>query len=306
MLDKNNCTFNALAHENMIKTYKHIEEKEEDIYFKVVRMSEIQSRNANEQEEAHRHEYYTVLVVNQAEGIHRIDFVDYPFTGNQIFCVSPGQVHHVIENGPSEGFVILFSNDFLIQNNISLNFIEDLNLFRTFGETPPIALNNHKMMRVNSLCELLVDYQQRDMKFKGDAQGAFLKLILIECNNSCELPSDNNPQSIEVGNRLIKEFKALINTHYKEVHSVSNYAALLNITADHLNRTVKQFTGKTAKDHLDGRISLAAKRLLYFSTQSTKEIAFELGFNEPAHFSSYFKKITGQTPSQYRKSMLEK
>lgn len=290
----------------MIKTYKHIEKEREDIYFKILRMSELVDRNNGEKEEAHRHDYFTVLVVNKAQGTHKIDFVDYALKENQIYCVSPGQVHQVIEEEQSEGFVLLFSNDFLIQNNIPFRFIEDLNLFRNFGETPPVTLSDLNMMRVNSLCELLLDYRDRDMKFHSEAQSSFLKLILIECNNACELPKQAHTQNIEAGNTLMKNFKDLINTHYKSIHTVNTYADKMNITADHLNRTIKHLTGKTAKDHLDARISLAAKRLLYFSTLSLKEIAFELGFNEPAHFSSYFKKLTGQTPSNYRKSMLKK
>ncbi|SFT36849.1 AraC-type DNA-binding protein [Lishizhenia tianjinensis] len=290
----------------MIKTYKHIEDNREDIYFKVVRMSELVDRNKGEKEDPHRHDYYTVLVVNKAKGVHKIDFEAYELSENQIYCVSPGQVHQVIEEESSEGFVLLFSNDFLVQNHIPLRFIEDLNLFRNFGETPPVTLDTLNMMRVNSLCELLIDYQNRSMKFHSEAQSSFLKLILIECNNACELPTHQHTQGIEVGNTLLKNFKKLINQHYKEIHTVNTYAEKMNITADHLNRTIKHLTGKTAKDHLDGRITLAAKRLLYFSTLSLKEIAFELGFNEPAHFSSYFKKIAGQSPSNYRKSMQEK
>lgn len=285
-----------------IKTYKHIQENHEKVFFKIKRMSDIYKERLGAVDEAHRHDYYTVLLVNDAQGIHRIDFKDYELSKDQIFCVSPGQVHQVLEERPSMGYILLFSNDFLIENNISLKFIEDLNLFRTFGDTPPIVMDTKEMMRVNSLCELLLDYDKRDMKFKTEAISSYLRLILIECNNACTSPFFDNPQSIEAGNSVLKNFKDLINENYKQIHSVSGYAEILHISADHLNRTIKNLTGKTAKDHLDGRIILAAKRLLYFSSLSTKEIAFDLGFNEPAHFSTYFKKLTGESPSKYRKN----
>lgn len=285
-----------------IKTYKYIEENHEKVFFKIKRMSDLHKERRGKVDEEHRHDYYTVLLVNEAHGIHRIDFKDYALSKDQVFCVSPGQVHQVIEKSPSDGYILLFSNDFLVENNVSIKFIEDLNLFRTFGDTPPIEMSTKEMMRVNSLCELLLDYEQREMKFKTEAISSYLRLILIECNNACTSPVFDNPQSIEAGNSVLKNFKNLINNNYKEIHSITNYAELLHISPDHLNRTIKNLTGKTAKDHLDGRIILGAKRLLYFSSLNTKEIAFELGFNEPAHFSAYFKKLTGESPSVYRKN----
>jgi AraC-like DNA-binding protein len=59
-------------------------------------------------------------------------------------------------------------------------------------------------------------------------------------------------------------------------------------------------TGKTAKEHIQARIALEAKRLLHFSDLSVKEIGFQLGFPEPANFSAFFKKCTGSSPSNFK------
>jgi AraC-like DNA-binding protein len=74
----------------------------------------------------------------------------------------------------------------------------------------------------------------------------------------------------------------------------------LNVTADYLNKTVKNITGKSAKEHIQTKIIIEAKRSLLFSEISSKELAYELGFEESAHFNNFFKKITGQTPSEFR------
>jgi len=74
----------------------------------------------------------------------------------------------------------------------------------------------------------------------------------------------------------------------------------LNISPDHLNRIIKAHSGKTAKELIQNRILIASKRLLYFTNLSTKEIAFELGFSEPSNFSSFFKKLSSFTPSDFR------
>ena len=89
----------------------------------------------------HRHNYYTIIWSLQATGKHIIDFKEYPILPNDIFFVSPEQVHQVITNLGSTGFVILFTPEFLEKNSIRNDFISNLKLFQTSDETPPLQLN---------------------------------------------------------------------------------------------------------------------------------------------------------------------
>lgn len=133
--------------------------------------------------------------------------------------------------------------------------------------------------------------------------GSYLKLLLIECNNICSI----NPIESDVdtsGDNLIRSFKKAVNKDYKREHSTTYYANELHISSDHLNRTVKARIGKTAKDYIQTRIITEAKRLLFFTTLTNKEIAYELGFNEPANFSAFFKKHTDLSPSHFKKTTL--
>ena len=129
--------------------------------------------------------------------------------------------------------------------------------------------------------------------------GAFLKLLLIECNNICAInPIESDVDTTD--DNLIRTFKKAVDLNYKKEHSTTFYANGLHITPDHLNRTVKAKTGKTAKDYIQSRIITEAKRLLYFSDLSNKEIAYELGFKYPQHFTRLFRQKTGMTPNEYR------
>ena len=131
--------------------------------------------------------------------------------------------------------------------------------------------------------------------------GAFLKLLLITCNNICAI----NPIESDLdtsGNNLIRSFKSAVDNNYKKEHSTTYYANELYITPDHLNRTIKAKIGKTAKEYIQSRIITEAKRLLYFTDLSNKEIGYELGFNEPANFSAFFKKCTQLSPSNFKKN----
>ncbi|MBK5284203.1 MAG: helix-turn-helix domain-containing protein [Bacteroidia bacterium] len=98
----------------------------------------------------------------------------------------------------------------------------------------------------------------------------------------------------------------LVENNFRQKKSVSEYSEMLNISAGHLNDTVQHETGKTASEIIYERIILEAKRLLYHSAKSVKEIAYELLYDDPSHFNRFFKTHTGRTPEQFRKHIREK
>lgn len=281
-----------------IKTYTRVHHQDDALSFRISRMEDIWDVRKGAQDEPHRHDYYTMLLVKQARGKHIIDFYEYPMEASQLYFISPGQVHQVIEEEKSYGYAILFSEQFLIENHIPTFFIEDLGLFRDYGQAPPLPLNITEFEKLSGFAEEIVRIYQSDLKFKETAISSYLKLMLIQSNNLCTL-NGGNPQNIEAGNSILKNFKKLVNENHMRWHQTSDYAAELSVTPDHLNRVVKSLIGKNAKEVIQSRIVLAAKRLLYFSGLSTKEIGYKLGFSEPANFSAFFKKFTGVSPSQF-------
>lgn len=290
-----------MVQNDQLKTYKTVNQANESENFSIARMEEIYERRKGAIDEPHRHNFFTVLLVKEAKGKHIIDFKEHELASNQVYFIHPGQVHQVKEETRSTGYVITFSSEFLIRNNISVSFIENLNLFNSFGDAPPLVVNSQE---IEKLCAYAMEVEEvfaQEMEFKFQAIGALLKLILIRCNSICTT-SQPNTQLTESGSTLFRNFKELINKNYSNWHQISEYAEELHITADHLNRVSKSLTGLTAKEHIQNRIIIAAKRLLYFTDLNNKEVGFELGFSEPSHFSAFFKKCTGKSPSQFKKA----
>ena len=90
------------------------------------------------------------------------------------------------------------------------------------------------------------------------------------------------------------------------LHQVQDYAGLMAITEKYLNELCKKTAGKTASELIHERIILEAKRLLLHSDLNNKEVAYFLSFDDPSHFSKFFKRKTGRTPSQFRKELPER
>lgn len=284
---------------DVVKTYHNVNKADGSLSFGISRMEDIHKKRKGLTDEPHRHDYYTILVVKKGKGVHLVDFKTHPIAENQVFFISPGQVHQLKEETSSFGYSIVFSAQFLAMNHIMVDFIDDINLFNDFGNTPPLMVSEPEMARILSYASEMEYYYRSPDTYKFQAIGALLKLLLIACHNLCSL-TQLDSQTMEVGAVLVRNFKQLVNEKFKTWHHASAYAYALHITPDHLNRVVKSLTGKTSKEHIQSRITIAAKRLLYFSALSQKEIAFELGFSEPANFSAFFKSCTGVSPSKFK------
>jgi len=251
-------------------------------------------------EEPHRHTYFTMIWPFSGSGNHMIDFREYAIQPDHIFFVSPEQVHQLSIETPLTGFLIRFTCEFLQKYSIRQDFISNLRLFRSCDDTPPLPVNDLMKERLHMFCRNMLEAFQSSGEMRYETMGAYLKLFLIECNSNCTIRPESNPQNIEVGRTLIRQFKDLVDNRFTEWHQVKDYASELNVTPGYLNEVIKTSIGQSAKDYIQNRLVLEAQRLSLFTSQSIKEIGFDLGFNDPAHFSKFFKSYTGRSLQEFK------
>jgi AraC-like DNA-binding protein len=272
--------------------------------FVIKTMEEVDRHLGGITDHPHRHNYYTVIWSFTATGKHIIDFKEYPIDPHHIFFVSPDQVHQVITNPDPTGFVILFTPEFLEKNSIREDFIANLKLFQKSDETPPLPLHDTMIGKLKAFADQMYAafHSENDMRF--ETIGAYLKLFLIECNGHCLLFPGSNTQTIEVGKTLVRRFKAEVEKHFAEWHQVKDYAETMNVSPNYLNEVIKSAINISAKDYIQNRILLEAKRMIVFTGKSSKEIGYQLGFDDPSHFSKFFKSNTGLSLQEFKESIV--
>ncbi len=286
---------------SQIKAYHDVDPENIEKVFDVKRMEDIYDITKGKADAPHRHDYYTILLVISAKGKHIIDFNEFKMTGGQVYFLSPGQVHQIVEEEKSIGYIFTFSSDFIINNGINPSFIEDLHLFQLNGYSPPLDITTDIQDELISFAEYIIKEVGSTTKFTYYAVGSWLRLFLIRCQENCTR-LESNTQLVHTSQSILKEFKFLLNGRFKMWHKVNDYASHMYITSDHLNANISQLTGQSAKVHIQNRIILEAKRLLLYSDMNTKEIGYELGFKEPSHFSQFFKKCVLISPTGFIKS----
>lgn len=275
--------------------------KGRQVPFAIQTIEEIYARLKGEPDDPHRHKYFTLIWVFSGSGVHVIDYRSYPILRDQMFFVSPDQVHQVMIRDNPTGIVIQFTCDFLERNSIRQDFISDLRLFRNCDETPPLPIGKEMKDRLKVFSDGMMDAFHSNAEMRYETIGAYLKLFLIECNMHCSLYPDNNPQSTEVGRSLVRTFKNLVEKHFHQKHQVQDYAEMLNVTPGYLNEVIRSAVGQSAKDYIQNRLVLEVKRMGMFTSKSNKEIGFDLGFEDPSHFSKFYKSHTGQSLQEFRK-----
>ncbi len=285
---------------NEIITYNLINNNDEKVDFLLKDMGAIYDQFDGIIDAPHRHEYFTIIVSERGCGTHTIDFKEFKFTDYSIHFVYPGQVHQVFNPERPKGWVMNFTLEFLLRNHIMQDLINQVYLYNTYGDSPPLQLEADNFERFQDIIRQLKYYDENKAPRSIEAIGAVLKLFFINVTSLCSIQNKENLLVNNGVNNLIVNFKSLIDKNYQQCHKVSEYAEKLFVSSDYLNKYVKSQTSKSAKEFIQERIIIEAKRLLLFTEESNKELAYKLGFEEPSHFSNFFKKLTEQTPGNFR------
>lgn len=172
-------------------------------------------------------------------------------------------------------------------------------LFFGTQDLPLISIPVEQQQRFCLLYDIFIEEFSTPDKIQGDMLQMLLKRLIIMSTRLAKeqlIVKELNNDQIEV----IRKFNFLVDIHYKTKRKVSDYAELLFKSPKTLSNLFSIYNQKSPQQIILDRLTLEAKRLIHFTDKQNQEIAYELGFNDPAHFSRFFKKMTQMTPSEYR------
>lgn len=247
----------------------------------------------------HRHNYFEVLVFNKGGGKHEIDFTTHKIKSQSIHFVAANQVHVVKRLPGSSGYSFLFSTEFTSADF----YLADLAFYQP-GAVPTLNLTKKDFEEVTALLaevqqSYVADSKGRRYEVKYLFQAILLKLqrLYLAQGNVKQIVPEKNKQAIQL--------QALIEEHYKAHWRAGDYAKEMRVSSIRLNDISKQQFGKSTEAVIQERLMLEIKRALVYGDKSIKEICYDLNFDDPTYFIRFFKKHTGTTPLEYRKSVRE-
>jgi AraC family transcriptional regulator, transcriptional activator of pobA len=173
-------------------------------------------------------------------------------------------------------------------------------LFYGSSEMMFIHLSEDNRLKIDSLLQIFMDEFKTVDNIQKDMLQMLLKRLIIIATR---LAKDQYLTDKKLtGNKLdiIRRYNLLVENHYRKEHQVQFYAEQLNRSPKTLANLFAIYNHKAPLAVIQERIALEAKRLLIYTEKTSKEIAYELGFEDAAYFSNFFKKQTSFSPTGFR------
>ena len=252
----------------------------------------------------HKLAYYDITLITGGAGFFRINTMEYNVNVGDVIFTRPGEIRHWDKENISDGFALIFEEEFLLSFFNDPGFLKHLAYYQT-DSTSKITLESVIYERILNLI--------RDIKHEIDAYAVkdkhILRALLYETlmllhrvyTSMNGLPC----KSRKTVNPSIEKFADLVNSNFKQYHSTQYYADKLCITPNYLNEIVKSATGVSAKQYIQDRIVLEAKKMLLYTNSQVAEIAYDLGFDDSSYFIRFFRRQTSYTPMEYRKTCIQ-
>jgi AraC family transcriptional regulator, transcriptional activator of pobA len=250
---------------------------------------------------AHRHRnLFQILLIEKGGGEMSFETATLPFSAPAAILI-PATIAHGFRFDPqvTDGWVVSFTED--VTDALGDQSGEALARLKAVAVDPLVPLKSAaEAKRLSALCADLDEEASLAREGFRLAMRGLLALIAIEVVRLGVSRARSGAVTLEPADARVDELRRLIEEHFRKERLISFYAEKLAMTADRLNDHVKRATGVTAGHLIRQRVLTEAKRQLVFTTQPIHEIAYDLAFSDPSHFTRFFRKQTGTTPQAFR------
>jgi AraC family transcriptional regulator, transcriptional activator of pobA len=226
-----------------------------------------------------------------------VDGADITFPANHFACLMVNQSFRL--ERPQDAVIWQFNRDFycIIDHDEEVSCAGFL--FYGWKDFMLITLDEDETHRFDSLLSVFKEEFELHDNIQGEMLRMLLKRLIIKLTRLAKsqfLGDAINEPELDT----VRQFNLLVENNYKKLHQVQDYAALMHKSPKTLSNLFSKYGEKSPSQIIQERVALEGKRMLLFTDHAASEIAYELGFEEPAHFSRFFKKIVGQSPSEFK------
>ena len=257
-----------------------------------------------------KHEFYAIAVKIVGKGKVSTGQFELDDTCATVFFNSPYQIIHWDIAPDWEGYYVIFSEAFYRKNCHRQRLIEAFP-YLLVDYAAPMDITQDEATTFTATFEEIAHEHELGLPDCEPIIQNYLEILLRKVDRLFKLQNEGKPMAY--GQRdgdlaLVSRFQALIETSFRpgqsyssdSPHQVAYYADRLSLHPNHLNAVVKRITDNPASILIQKHVLALAKSRLSNATLSVKEVAYDLYYEYPNHFASFFKKQTGHTPSSYR------
>ena len=253
-----------------------------------------------------RRDYYKVTLIlgkGRLEYADKSLYIDRPAL---MFCNPMIPYHWEPEQGEQFGWFCIFNEAFVRQRD---ELLTDLPMFQ-LDHDKVFFPEPERVAEITTFFLSMMEENKSSYPFKQDILRSYLHLIV---HHAIKMqPARNYEHDLNASARITSLFLELLGRQFPidsrhnqlMLKSAKDFADRLSTHTNHLNRAVKELTGKTTTEHISSRIILEANELLRHSDRTVAEIGYCLGFEYPGYFNTFYKKHTGQTPKEVRKQIV--
>jgi len=252
-------------------------------------------------------DFYCIAVKKGSDGNFKYGQRNYDFSEGMMTFTKPGQVFSVtsVKDNPVTGFLLVFKPDLIRPYNLG-KLIGNFGFF-SYSVAEALFLSDKEDQIICSLLQQMQDELKNNIDtFSQDVIVSHLELLL---NYSNRFYNRQFLTRKAVNNDLLSQLEQLLDdyfhseiSHQKGLPSVQYVAEQLNLSSNYLSDLLRNTTGQNTQQYIQHYLIEKAKELLSTSKMNVSEIAYQLGFEYPQSFSKLFKKVTRQTPLEYRQS----
>jgi AraC family transcriptional activator of pobA len=249
----------------------------------------------------HRKNHYLIVLMRRGGTRQWLDTTPYTLKSNTVYFYVPNRV--IVKEGTDKLWAtgIAFTKEFLsLQENASMAKLPIIESRQGGHELllkeEDVVFIEDLLTKINVEYRTPNDWQQRMLTAYLTVLLTYLSRLYVEQFPTMDTSAEKT---------LLKNYQEKINESFREMKEVTDYASQLNISAGHLSEVVKLQSGKPAIKHIHERLVLEARRLLFHTNDSLKEIAYNLGFSDASYFNRFFKRETEVTPAEYRERIRE-